>query len=440
MHITSRVRRYAALTATLTLAIQFFTACSSTPSTSSTTDNSPINITFMTTADDVGTAGATALAEAFMKENSNIRVTITTHPTGSDGDNLVKTKLATGDMDDVFLYNSGALLAALNPTQNLVDLSDQAWFAQTTDDFKLTVEGKYGAPITTTQAGGILYNKKVYARLGLTIPTTWQQFMDNSAVIQQAGIAAVIQTYGADATFSSQLWVLADFANVLAQDPQWATQFTANNRSFATDPALAGFTHLEQAAKAGYFNQDFASATLDDGVKLLATGQGAHYPMLTGLLPTIVQNYPDDIDDIGYFATPADAASHTQATIWEPNALYIPKTTTGEKLDAAKKLIAFIDSPAGCAIQNQVYTPSGPYAISSCTLPTTVAPALTDLQAYVDKGEAAPALEFLSPVKGPNLEKILIEEGTGQTTALQAAANYDQDVKTQAQQLNLPGW
>ena len=50
------------------------------------------------------------------------------------------------------------------------------------------------------------------------------------------------------------------------------------------------------------------------------------------------------------------------------------------------------------------------------------------------------ALEFISPIKGPNLEKILVQVGSGITKAPAGAALYDNDVKAQAQQLGLPGW
>jgi raffinose/stachyose/melibiose transport system substrate-binding protein len=63
-----------------------------------------------------------------------------------------------------------------------------------------------------------------------------------------------------------------------------------------------------------------------------------------------------------------------------------------------------------------------------------------DTQAYFSADHVTPALEFKSPVKGPNLEQICIQVGTGQESAQQAAALYDKDVKKQAQQLNLPGW
>ena len=55
-------------------------------------------------------------------------------------------------------------------------------------------------------------------------------------------------------------------------------------------------------------------------------------------------------------------------------------------------------------------------------------------------GNVTPALEFLSPIKGPNLEKLTVEVGSGITSAADGAKRYDQDVKKQAQQLGLEGW
>ena len=67
-------------------------------------------------------------------------------------------------------------------------------------------------------------------------------------------------------------------------------------------------------------------------------------------------------------------------------------------------------------------------------------PAVKDIQAYIDAGKSAPALEFVSPVKGPRLEQITVEVGSGLRSAEDGAALYDQDVETQAKQLGLPGW
>ena len=373
--------------------------------------------------------------------NPDIKATVETQPAGTEGDNLMKTKLATGEMNDVFGYNSGSLFQALSADKNLVPLTDEAWAAALPEEFKSVVstpQGLYGAPNGTTQAGGVLYNKKVYADLGLTVPTTWAEFKANNDKIKADGkVDAIQQTYGE--TWTSQLFVLGDFANVSAQDPEWAEQYTANKRKYVDQPALQSFENQQEAFDSGYFNKNFASATYDDGVKAVATGTAAHYPMLSSAISAINQNFKDNVADVGFFALPAQDAANTRMTIWLPNALYIPKTTEGAKLEAAKKFVAFVNSPEGCEIQNRINTVTGPY-VSDCELPTDVPPLVTDVQKYLDDGKSSPALEFVSPIKGPNLERITVEVGSGIKTGKEGAALYDEDVKKQAQQLGLDGW
>jgi raffinose/stachyose/melibiose transport system substrate-binding protein len=385
-----------------------------------------------------------ALIDGFEKENPTIKVTSETQPGGVDGDNLTKTKLSTGEMSDVFLYNPGSLFQALNPDTNLQPLTDQPWVGQMSDEMKAVVstpKGTYGAPIGTTSSGGVLYNKKVYADLGLKVPTSWAEFRANNEKIKAAGkVTPIYQSYASAFTWTAQLFVLGDFANVAAQDPNFAANYTAGKAKYVDQPALQGFVNQQQAHDDGFFNKDYASATFDSALKAIANGTAAHYPMLTGALSTIVQNYPDKINDVGFFALPAQDAANTRATIWLPNALYVPKTTTGAKLDAAKKFLAWVNSSSGCAVQNKVASVAGPYAISSCSLPDSVPQAVKDLGVYLKDGKSGPALEFISPIKGPNLSQITVEVGSGIKTAQQGAAAYDDDVKKQAQQLGLPGW
>jgi raffinose/stachyose/melibiose transport system substrate-binding protein len=399
-------------------------------------------ITLLTQNPAQTVAWSQAMIDAFQAANPDIKVTMDTQPGGTEGDNLMKTKLATGDMADVFHYNSGSLFQALNPDQNLAPLTDEAWVGQLTEDMKAVVStpnGTYGAPSGSTRAGGVLYNKKVYERLGLEVPTSWSEFVANNEKVKADGkVTPIQQTYGD--TWTSQLFVLGDFANVSAQDPNWAAEYTANKRKYADQPALQAFINQEEMYKAGYFNKNFASATFDAGTKAIATGEAAHYPMLTSALSTIEQNSPDKVDDVGFFPLPAQDAADTRITIWLPNAFYIPKTTEGAKLEAAKKFVAFANSPEGCEIQNKLNAPSGPYAISSCSLPDDVAAMVKDMQPYVEAGKTAPALEFLSPIKGPNLERITVEVGSGIRSAEDGAKLYDEDVKKQAQQLGLEGW
>jgi len=78
--------------------------------------------------------------------------------------------------------------------------------------------------------------------------------------------------------------------------------------------------------------------------------------------------------------------------------------------------------------------------IKGSKLPDGLPTAVSDMEQFFADGNVSPALEFLSPLKGPNLEKITVEVGSGITSAADGAKRYDEDVKKQAQQLGLDGW
>ncbi|WP_370674958.1 ABC transporter substrate-binding protein [Pleomorphomonas sp. PLEO] len=383
-----------------------------------------------------------ALAAAFHAKNPDITIEVESRAAGGEGDNIVKTRLATGEMTDVFMYNSGSLFHALNPQQNMLDLTDEPYQSDIMDSFKSVVSENgriYGAPFQMAYGGGVLYNKKIYAELGLSVPKTWADFMKNNAVIKEKTKAApVIQTF--KDTWTSQLFFLGDFYNVLQAVPTFPADFTANKAKFATTPAaIKGFEHQAEVFKAGYLNEDFGSASFDDGLRMVAKGEGVHYPMITFAFGNIFENYKDNINDVGFFALPSDDATKNGLTAWMANGIYGYAQT--EHPAEVKKFIAFVASKEGCDAQTEAVGAIGPYMSKSCTLPADVAPAIKDLVAYfAEGGKNAPALEFLSPVKGPALEQITVEIGSGIRSPIDGAKLYDEDVRKQALQLALPGW
>jgi raffinose/stachyose/melibiose transport system substrate-binding protein len=402
--------------------------------------NEPVTLTYLVD-DSQNTKDTTqALVDAYTAQHPNVTINIETRPGGTDGDNIVKTRLASGEMTDIFFYNSGSLLQALHPTDTLVDLSKEPFVDNIVESFLPTVsqDGQvFGVPTGTALGGGILYNKKIYEQLGLSVPKTWAEFESNNEKIKEAGIAPVGATYGD--TWTSQLFVLADYCNVQQSNSNFAADYTNNKAKYASTPAaMAGFNYLQEGFDKDWYQQDFATTKFEQGLKMLADGEFAHYPMLSFALGTIATNWPDAVNDIGFFGQPGTDASKNCATIWMPAGTYIPKTT--KNLAAAKEFLAFIASPAGVDAINAKVPPQGPYLIKGTKLPEDVLPGVKDIAAYIDSGNSVPALEFLSPIKGPNLEQICVAVGTGQMSPEEAAANYDEDVKKQAQQLGLPGW
>jgi raffinose/stachyose/melibiose transport system substrate-binding protein len=447
MRFSRTGRRGVALTALVAATTLFAAGCSAGSLGSSSGEGSAgaTTITFLTGATDTEVASAKSVIEAFQAANPNITIKHDTRPGGSEGDNLVKTRLATGEMADVFIYNNGSLLQAIKPDQNLAPLDDQPWASQLDELFAASSKGSdgklYGGPWGTAFGGGVLYNIPLYKKLNLQVPKTWDEFMKNNEAIKKDGSAAPVeQTYGE--TWTSQLFVLGDYYNVEAQVPDFAQKYTAGELKYATTPAaLAGFQHIQDVKDAGYFNKDFASAELNDGIKAVATGTAAHYPQLGGSAANIENVAPGKSNDVGFFALPGNDAAKNGLTVWPgTSAMYIPKSVEGDKLDAAKKLVAFAATQQGCDAYIKGNPPQGPFLSKACQLPSEVSQVAKDTQAYFESGKAGPALEFKSPIKGPALEQICIQVGTSQVDAKKGAELYDQDVKKQAQQLGLPGW
>ena len=374
-----------------------------------------------------------------IEEKLGIRTLVDIHPGGIEGDNIIKTRLVTGDMVDIFLYNSGSLLHAINPAQNILDLTDEPFVAKLGDSFKaaVSVNGRvYGVPAYSAIAGGWLYNKKIYSELGLQVPHTWQQLISNLEKVQASGKIALIGTF--KDTWSSQIIVLADQYNVKSVLPNYASDYTANKIKIANTPiALRSFEKLGETRR--FYNRDFLATTYDQGLELLATGQGAHYPIL-GSLGNINQLYGDAVNDIGVFGQPGDNPDNHGITMWEPAGLFIYKNSPN--IELAKQWLEYFISQEAIDIGIKVsgVKPDGPWPIKGIKLPADSYPGVLDIQTYLDAGRTAPALEFESPVKGPNLEQFCVEVGSGIRDARTAAAAYDLDVQKQAVQLNLPGW
>ena len=388
------------------------------------------------------TAMMGALTAAYSAAHPDVSFDIEIRPGGGDGDNVVKTRLATGEMSDIFVYNTGSLFQALNPTESLLPLTDLPNQANVVSSFATVVSAAdgniYGVPFRAAMGGGIFYNRSIYEKLGLSVPLTWDDFIANSEAAKAAGYTGVIQTYGS--TWTSQIFVLGDFYNLLAAEPDFAERYTDNKAKYATsDAARRGFEITQQVFDLGLLNEDFGAATFEEGMEMVATGKGAHYPMLTFAIGQVATNFPDDLPNLGFFAVPGPTAGSNGLTTWMLDAVYVPATT--EHPDIAKDFANWVATPESCDIITGAIGATGPYLVEGCTLPAEVPQAVADMMPYfTEAGRTAPALEFLSPIKGPALEQFTVEVGSGIRPAAEAAGLYDQDVEKQAKQLGLPNW
>lgn len=384
---------------------------------------------------DLTMAGFDAVA-ALAEEKLGIKINIETRPGGADGDNVVKTRLASGDMADLCAYNSGALLSALNPAEYFIDISGEEFANRLDDTYKSTVtleKATYGIPYSSSQAGAVIYSKDLYKKYNLEVPKTWDEFVANCDVLKEGGETAVLGSF-AD-SWTSQVAFLGDNYNMMAAEPDFVESLEAGDAKYATTPAgLRSFEKLSETNP--YYNEDYLATTYDDGCDIMANGEAGHWFMLTQALSNIYELYGEDVNNLGVFAVPGDDAADNGLTAWMPTSIYGNKNS--EKQELIKEFMEFYVSDEALDAYTGVVLPDGPYCIKDYELPENAYDAVaTDMQTYFDEGKTKVAMEFLTSVKGSDCPAICQELGSGQTTAEQAAAKYDEDCAKQAKQLGL---
>ena len=352
-------------------------------------------------------------------------------------DSVLKTRLASGEMTDLLVYNSGALLGALNPSEYFMDLSNEAFVDKYDDTYKasVTVDGVvYGVPFASTQAGAVMYSKPIYEKLGLTVPHTWEEFLANCEAVKAAGETAYISCTAKKSM--TQVLFLGDHYNVTAENPDFVSAFEKGEAKYATDPAaLKSWKKYEDVLP--YLQEGHTATTYDEACDMLADGQGAHWICLTQALSNIYSLYGEEaVNNIGVFGVPGDDPDNHGLTVWMPNSLY--GSLNSEKKDDILRFMEFYISDEALNAYAGAILPDGPYCIKGYSLPDNSYDAVkNDMQAYFDAGKTAVAMEFETAVKGANCSVTTQSLISGLTTGDAAAADYDEDCKLQAVQLGL---
>lgn len=352
-----------------------------------------------------------------------------------EDDNVVKTRLATGDCPDLLCYNTGSLLSSLNPSQYFIDLTDTDMAGTFDEAFTqaASVDGKlYGIPQCDSMGAGIFYNKELYEEYDLEVPTTWDEFLSNLDTLKNAGINAMATSLK-DVVYA-QLPFLGDNYQLLHDEPDFAEKFTAGEVKFADSEAgLRVWEKYEELVP--YFNEDSASVEAEQIPERLFNKECGHLMYFTNQTSAWAETYGEDaVNNIGFFALPGDTEEQTGLTIWPANAIYGNKDS--ENLDAVMAFLEWYASDEGMDALTSFYSPAGGFHTGYQPEGNSLE-LVQEVQKYYTEENTAPALEYLTPIKGANCPQICGEIGSGQTTAQEAAKAYDQDCEKAAMQLGM---
>ena len=139
----------------------------------------------------------------------------------------------------------------------------------------MTIGGKqWGIPYTYYQ-WGVYYRKDLFEANGISVPTTWDEFVAACATLKAAGITPI--TIG-----SKYLWTTAgvfDYLNLRTNGYEFHMALTKGEVPY-TDPKVhAVFDKWDEFVKPGYFLENHASLAWQEAIPPMVNGEAAMYVM-----------------------------------------------------------------------------------------------------------------------------------------------------------------
>ncbi len=293
-----------------------------------------------------------ALAAKF-EEETGIKVDYQVIPSAQYF-NVLMTKLMSGQGTDVFGSQSGAfdIVSQLNIEKNGVDLSGEEWVSRMDPLVReqVTAGGKvYGLSIIDTAPGfPILYNKKIFAKLGLSVPKSYAEFKDVCAKILASGVTPIFEPV-ADG-WHHVLWFCDIGPRYEEASPGLTSKLNTNKAKFQDSAAMeTALAQMKELADLGYFGANYLSDSGSNTATFMGNGSYAMTLAGLGYPAQIAKTVPEaKAEDYGFFEIPlADNQILCLGTAGPSRFIYSQSTHIAE----AKSFLAYLARPASLQYQ-----------------------------------------------------------------------------------------
>ncbi|WP_373229199.1 ABC transporter substrate-binding protein [Cohnella sp.] len=262
--------------------------------------------------------------------------------------NLIQTQIAASDVPDIITENAPTQYEEVDAMKNMVDLSNEPWVRRLSNPELLkATDGKiYARPISSSSFyAAAYYNKKIFADLGLSDPTTYAGFLEILETIKTKGNGITPIYMSNKDTWTTQVFMTAGLPVLLGDKAQetWDKLLT-NQLKWTEVPEFETVLNLYlDLYEKGYVNQDHTAATFNDAKAALAEGRTAIIYNGEWTVGDLVTKYNMDPDDIGAFVIPFGDRD-LMATGSFVEGWLIPKDA--KNIDGAKKVLDLLSQPA----------------------------------------------------------------------------------------------
>lgn len=256
-------------------------------------------------------------------------------------DNVLNSQLQAGEGPDII--EVGGQTKLLASAGYLLDLSDQEFIKKYTDSGlqAYTVDGKIYAEPLQSWFEGIFYNKKIFEENGVSIPKTWDEFIQLHKDLEAKGIKA--QTMGAQSYEPMMKQSIGLVNNLFYSDSAnmaFDEEFNEGKGKLA-EAWLPAVEEWYKIIKEGCLNAEMLGLSYDQALDEFATEKAAMWQCGPWAVETILEKNPDI--EMGMFPIPGTNADETGWLVGGPGSAWAINAKS-EHVEEALKVLELTSS------------------------------------------------------------------------------------------------
>ena len=249
------------------------------------------------------------MIDEFEAENEGVKVVVEPQ----DWNTMTAKFLAattSGDAPDIMFGGPGTYPELVN-SGYIMDLTDKDYVSRVSEgslSLQKLDDKVYAVPLDQ-MANVVFYNKDIFNDLGLSVPTTYTEFIDTCKALKDAGYAACAAGY------QDQISIGANFYTMFYGTPylsceHYVDETQNQGKSWSEYPTFAqALTQFREII--GYQNEDCRTITTDRAEQIFANGESGMIIIGTWGLGAIM-NYNPDLN-CGGFIYPSEENAEDNA-------------------------------------------------------------------------------------------------------------------------------
>ena len=272
----------------------------------------------------------------------------------------IRTILAADKGPDVATWFAGNRMAGFVEDGLFGDISDvwaQEGLASSMASTmpSVTFDGKqYALPYSYYQ-WGVYYRKDIYDANGISVPKTYDEFLDNCKKLKANGIASV-------AIGTKYLWTAAgwfDYLNLRTNGLDYHIDLMLGKTKYTDEGVVNTFKNWTRAVDAGCFMDDHQNYSWQEAQAPLINGEAASYLIGNFIVPNLPEETQSQLD---FYQFPPIDPNLELGEDAPTEIIFMP--ANAQNVENGKKFMAFFAQPENLTFMNDVLKQLSPHSAS----------------------------------------------------------------------------